>query len=194
MTGNPSSRKHWPRAAVSRRERLAPCFGRRLSDAVADGFVQNLSHPGGNIAGFSGTVDMPAKALELLKELAPRLVRTLLLFAEVDPASLRWLGCARQASRTPKMQQIERQATRRSVVGRRARVRPAHAGGSRQRIYLLARSEARFSCAEPGSIDDAPPADGQLPRSLGGAWRVTSIPPKLSALRFRSPSWCALIE
>ena len=42
-------------------------------DPVADGFVQSLAHPGGNLTGF--TVLEPsigAKLLELLKEIAPR--------------------------------------------------------------------------------------------------------------------------
>ncbi|MEO6408148.1 MAG: ABC transporter substrate-binding protein [Burkholderiaceae bacterium] len=89
-----------------------------LSDAVADGFVQSLAHPGGNITGFTGTGEMPAKELELLKELVPRLERPLLLFSEDDPASLRWLGYARQAARTLNLQPIERQAMRASDVER----------------------------------------------------------------------------
>ena len=43
------------------------------SDPVAEGFVQSLAHPGGNLTGF--TVFEPSigtKLLELLKEIAPR--------------------------------------------------------------------------------------------------------------------------
>ena len=95
-----------------------PIIMLNLSDAVADGFVQSLSHPGGNITGFTGTGEMPAKELQLLKELMPRLKRPLLLFAEDDPASLRWLGYARQAARTLQLQPVERQAMRTSDVER----------------------------------------------------------------------------
>jgi putative ABC transport system substrate-binding protein len=51
------------------------------SDPVADGLVQSLAHPGGNMTGF--TVMEPslgAKLLELLKEIAPRLTRVAVLF------------------------------------------------------------------------------------------------------------------
>ena len=95
-----------------------PVIMLNLSDAVADGFVQSLSHPGGNITGFTGTGEMPAKELEILKELVPRLKHPLLLFAENDPASLRWLGFARKAARALRMQPVERQAIRASDVER----------------------------------------------------------------------------
>jgi putative tryptophan/tyrosine transport system substrate-binding protein len=88
------------------------------TDAVADGFVQSLSYPGGNITGFTGTAEMPAKELELLKQLVPRLKRPLLLFAEEDPASLRWLGQVRQAARALQLEPVERHARHASDIER----------------------------------------------------------------------------
>jgi putative ABC transport system substrate-binding protein len=87
-----------------------PILMLNLSDAVADGFVQSLSRPGGNITGCTGSGDMPAKELELLKEFVPSLERPLLLFSDDDPASLRWVGYARQAARALHLQPVERQA------------------------------------------------------------------------------------
>jgi putative ABC transport system substrate-binding protein len=87
-----------------------PILMLNLSDAVADGFVQSLSHPGGNITGCTGSGDMPAKELELLKEFIPSLERPLLLFSDDDPASLRWVGYARQAAHALHLQLVERQA------------------------------------------------------------------------------------
>ena len=49
-------------------------------DAVAEGFVQSLAHPGGNLTGF--TVVEPSigtKLLELLKEIAPRVSHVTIL-------------------------------------------------------------------------------------------------------------------
>jgi putative ABC transport system substrate-binding protein len=49
-------------------------------DPVAEGFVQSLAHPGGNLTGF--TVLEPsigAKLLELLKEIAPRVSRVTIM-------------------------------------------------------------------------------------------------------------------
>ena len=89
-----------------------------MSDPVADGFVKSLSHPGGNITGFTGSGDMQAKELELFKELVPGLRRVLLLYSDGDPASLRWLAHARGAGRVLHLQLVERQATRQADVER----------------------------------------------------------------------------
>jgi putative ABC transport system substrate-binding protein len=80
-----------------------------IGDPVADGFIKSLSHPGGNITGFAGVGDVPAKEMELFKELVPRLRRPLVLFDAADPASLRWLAELRRAASTLKLQMVERQ-------------------------------------------------------------------------------------
>jgi len=95
-----------------------PVIMLNLSDAVADGFVQSLSRPGGNITGFTGSGEMPAKELELLKEIMPQVQRPLLLYAEDDPASLRWLEYARKAARALRLQPLERQAKRQEDIKR----------------------------------------------------------------------------
>lgn len=54
------------------------------SDPVRQGFVADLSHPGGNITGFSNfEPTMGAKWLGLLKEIAPGLVRVAVLYNPV---------------------------------------------------------------------------------------------------------------
>jgi putative tryptophan/tyrosine transport system substrate-binding protein len=51
------------------------------SDPVGSGFVASLSRPGGNITGFmNNEASMSGKWLELLKEIAPRVVRVAFLF------------------------------------------------------------------------------------------------------------------
>jgi len=89
-----------------------PIIMLNLSDAVADGFVKSLARPGGNITGFTASGEMPAKELELLKEFIPSLKRPLLLFADDDPASLRWVDHARRAAQVMNLQPVERQAKR----------------------------------------------------------------------------------
>src|SRR5689334_3259297 len=37
-----------------------------VTDPVRDGFVKSLAHPGGNLTGFSGVGDVPAKEIQLL--------------------------------------------------------------------------------------------------------------------------------
>ena len=95
-----------------------PVIMLNMSDPVADGFVKTLAHPGGNITGFTGLGDIQAKELELFKQLMPRLRRLLLLYADDDPASLRWLEHAREAGRSLHLQFVERQATRQVDVER----------------------------------------------------------------------------
>jgi putative ABC transport system substrate-binding protein len=59
-------------------------------DPVAEGFVQSLARPGGNITGF--TVLEPslgAKLLELLVEIAPRLARVVVMVNPDNPSPVR---------------------------------------------------------------------------------------------------------
>jgi putative ABC transport system substrate-binding protein len=52
-----------------------------VSDPVAQGFVSNLSHPGGNITGFSAfEPSMAGKWLDLLKQASPNLSRVAVVF------------------------------------------------------------------------------------------------------------------
>ena len=44
-------------------------------DPVADGYVQSLAHPGGNMTGFIALANAPTKEVELFKELVPGLRR-----------------------------------------------------------------------------------------------------------------------
>jgi ABC-type uncharacterized transport system substrate-binding protein len=67
--------------AVQQSTRTVPVIFIGGADPVADGLVQSLAHPGGNITGF--TVLEPSvgtKLLGLLKEVAPRLARVAVMF------------------------------------------------------------------------------------------------------------------
>jgi putative tryptophan/tyrosine transport system substrate-binding protein len=56
-----------------------------VNDPVAQGYVPNVAHPGGNITGFSYMdYSMLGKGLGLLKEIAPGIVRTGLIFNPDD--------------------------------------------------------------------------------------------------------------
>jgi len=58
------------------------------SDAVANGLVQNLAHPGGNLTGLAVfEQSLGAKLLDLLKEIAPSVARVAILFNQDNPGN-----------------------------------------------------------------------------------------------------------
>ena len=67
--------------ALARETRTIPIVFAAVSDPIGSGFAASLTHPGGNITGFTnveGTVS--GKWVELLKEIAPRTTHVVLLF------------------------------------------------------------------------------------------------------------------
>jgi putative tryptophan/tyrosine transport system substrate-binding protein len=68
-------------AALSVETHTIPLVFTRVSDRVGDGFVSNLANPGGNVTGFMNLEpSIIGKWLQLLKEVAPRVVRVSLMF------------------------------------------------------------------------------------------------------------------
>ena len=67
--------------ALLQETRTIPIVFVRVSDPIGSGFVASFSHPGGNVTGFTSIEPtMPTKWLQLLKEVAPRVVRVGVLF------------------------------------------------------------------------------------------------------------------
>ena len=66
--------------AVQRQTRTVPTVFVQVGDPVGGGFVESMSHPGGNTTGFTSfEYSFAPKWLELLKEAAPPVVRTAVL-------------------------------------------------------------------------------------------------------------------
>jgi putative ABC transport system substrate-binding protein len=77
------------RAAKSATKTI-PIVGTNLGDPVANGLVESLARPGGNLTGFTGIVDeLAGKRLELLKEIVPHLSIVALLWNSQFPDSAR---------------------------------------------------------------------------------------------------------
>jgi putative tryptophan/tyrosine transport system substrate-binding protein len=72
----------------------------QVSDPVAQGFVSNLAHPGGNITGFAAfEASMGGKWIDLLRQMAPRLKRVALVFnPEASPQSKLFLASLEAAA------------------------------------------------------------------------------------------------
>ncbi len=82
-----------------------------MPNPVADGFVKSMSRPGGNLTGFAGLGDLPAKEIELFKEAVPGLHRILILIDPQDPVTPRRLAEVRRAAAILKVQLVEQEAT-----------------------------------------------------------------------------------
>jgi putative ABC transport system substrate-binding protein len=72
--------------AAQHATRTIPIVMAATSDAVGEGFVASLAHPGGNITGvsFFGE-ELPGKRLELLKETVPQSTRIVVLGNPANP-------------------------------------------------------------------------------------------------------------
>jgi putative tryptophan/tyrosine transport system substrate-binding protein len=68
-------------AAIQRETKIIPIVFLSVADPVGSGFVESLSHPGGNVTGFTNLeATLVEKWLELLKEIAPRTTRVAVMF------------------------------------------------------------------------------------------------------------------
>jgi putative ABC transport system substrate-binding protein len=70
-------------SSVMKETRSVPIVFVALVDPVAAGFVSSLARPGGNATGFTGfEPTIGAKWLEMLKEIAPRIKRAVILTSD----------------------------------------------------------------------------------------------------------------
>jgi putative tryptophan/tyrosine transport system substrate-binding protein len=76
-------------------------------EPVAQGFVANLAHPGGNITGFSYTeTSVGGKWLDLLKEIAPRVTRVAFMFNPEFPYNMGVSHFAEEAAKKSAVQYV----------------------------------------------------------------------------------------
>jgi putative ABC transport system substrate-binding protein len=69
------------------------------SDPVGVGYAQSLAHPGGNVTGFTSfELSMLAKSLEILKQIAPAIVRVALIYNPDNPNSVHYRRISETAS------------------------------------------------------------------------------------------------
>jgi putative ABC transport system substrate-binding protein len=73
-------------AAFQRETKNIPIVFVAINDPVASGFVQSLSHPGGNITGFSNfEPTLAGKYIEILKEIMPGMTAVSAMFYADNP-------------------------------------------------------------------------------------------------------------
>jgi hypothetical protein len=114
------------------------------SDPVGVGWAQSLAHPGGNVTGFTGfELSMLGKSLEILKQIAPAVVRVALIYNPDNPNSVHYRRISEESS-SDATARVHHAARRRGGVaasGARAAAR-AHATDC----------PARFEALEFGSV------------------------------------------
>ena len=80
-------------AALRRLTRTSPIVFAGVSDPVGAGFVDTLARPGGNVTGFMiFEYSVSGKWLELLKEIAPQIMRAAVLRDSANPAGIAQFG------------------------------------------------------------------------------------------------------
>jgi putative ABC transport system substrate-binding protein len=92
---------------VQQATRTVPVIFIGGSDPVADGFVQSLAHPGGNMTGFTTLESsVGGKLLELLKEIAPGMIRVAIMVSPDTPGSVRLVQSAAASAQRFAMEAI----------------------------------------------------------------------------------------
>ena len=88
-------------ASVQRATRTIPIVFAQISDPVGAGFVASLAHPGGNITGFAlFEFAIGAKWLELLKQIAPSVMRVAAIYDPATPSAYGFLPMIEAAGRS----------------------------------------------------------------------------------------------
>jgi putative tryptophan/tyrosine transport system substrate-binding protein len=83
-------------AALRQVDRTIPTVFAQVADPVGSGFVESLARPGGNLTGFTNfEAEIGGKWLGLIKEIAPRVRRTLVLLHRETAANAAFLRAAR---------------------------------------------------------------------------------------------------
>jgi len=87
--------------AFKRMTGTVPIVMANSSDPAVQGLVASLSHPGGNVTGFSGNTgpEFEAKRLQLLREVAPNVTRVAYLGLKIDWESPAAIGVRDAAER-----------------------------------------------------------------------------------------------
>lgn len=81
--------------------RTVPIVFVEVADAVGGGFVESLSHPGGNATGFTNyQYDFSGKWLELLQQIAPQVTRAAFLRDSTNPSGAGQFGVIQALARS----------------------------------------------------------------------------------------------
>jgi putative ABC transport system substrate-binding protein len=93
--------------AVAEKTKTIPIVMTVVADPVADGFVQSLGHPGGNVTGLTIiSPELSGKRIELLREAVPRLSRLAVLWNPTNPTHVAAMRESQATTRTLGLQTV----------------------------------------------------------------------------------------
>src|SRR5262245_20336501 len=93
---------------IMRLTRSIPMVLPSASDPVGVGWAQSLAHPAGNVTGFTSfELSMLGKSLEILKQIAPAVVRVALIYNPDNPNSVHYRRILEAASAPLAMEAID---------------------------------------------------------------------------------------
>jgi putative ABC transport system substrate-binding protein len=160
-------------------------------DPVGAGFVQSIAHPGGNITGFSNfEYSMSGKWAELLKQVAPRTTRALVLRDPSSAAGIGQFGAVRSVAQSLGIEltavdvrdgkEVERRVAEFARSGNGAVIVTAGGTGSRRKLFidLAARYKLpaiypyRYYAVDGGLITYGPSTHEPLQRAAGYVDRI----------------------
>ena len=85
--------------ALKQQTRAIPIVFVQVIDPINTGIVESLAHPGGNVTGFtSADIPIATKWVEVLKKIAPRVVRLATLRDSSDPPGMALVGAVQAAA------------------------------------------------------------------------------------------------
>src|SRR5215831_15271152 len=104
--------------AVLRVSRTLPIVFTQVTDPVAQGLIESLPHPGGNITGFSNFErEIATKLMQVLKDIAPRTTRVAVMFnPDTAPYYKLYMGAIGVAAASFGMKAFEAAAHNRAEI------------------------------------------------------------------------------
>jgi putative tryptophan/tyrosine transport system substrate-binding protein len=97
-----------PALALAQATSITPIVFTAVAEPIFYGLVASLTHPGGNVTGFTNFAPaLAGRLMELLKEMAPGVTRIAVMFnPDVDPASVGFASAADAAAKTLAVESI----------------------------------------------------------------------------------------
>jgi putative ABC transport system substrate-binding protein len=158
-----------------------PIVFSNVADPVGAGFVPSLAQPRGNVTGFTlFDYTLSAKWLELLKEIAPRVTRAVVIRDPTSPAAIGQFAVIQSAARSRGMEVTPAGVHDAAEIEHAIKtfLRPDHAASLSREARSASRSVTCSSRLPPDTV--CPPFTPSAISSLAAGWSATGRTPPTS--------------